>query len=1156
MKTLTRIAVLALAVQATCSFGQSTTVNKDFDSPPQYQVDVPEKYSFEAYGNTPINYYNGSVNISLPLLDIPGSSLDMAVSASYTTHGVEINKPASEIGVDWSLRAGGSIVREMRGSSDFNPLRGDFQVEAYYTGWLSPSHIPIVKITPCNTLSDPNCGFRAPDLTYSIGNYGTKLDDIMLNKTYDTEPDVFHLNINGIQATFFYDYSKNLVIQSNQELEIQPPQADNGEWLIIDAYGNKYYFGEGPASTTGRDYTSWTRSKIKRTDSYHFKRWSATEWKIRRIETIDNEVIDYTYISQYTENIDQNHNYLGIICYDVSDLSSSSSHTDDFSALFGWDIHYSYKNYLTNVTYSRHQLEYSMNFIYSARPDNEAGTDGGAGSMGNRLYGYQRLDEVQLNSSHSGISQLVKKVKFSYHSIPGRLWLQSIKYFDNDNLEYQEYTFEYNNADKVPVQYSAAIDNFGYFNGQTSNTGFPPKKLLVNNHSYTSHIVMKDLSLSNEDFFTWNCPYDERETNPTLILYGHLSKIIYPTKGYTTFEYEPHTFNPRWHYSLGAGIRLKNVKDYKSDGILALSRELEYGGGKLTSVPFFQFESFTTSKPNGCSGSAPCVKPAIHTSGKPLIPSVKKAQGSLVGYDQVSLLFNGGVDGKIERTFVNEEVQTVYNSNHPREVECPVTQTVGYPDHTIAYIGGIPSPFSNYFGTLLSETIFKDQDNTFITVEKKDFQYIDLKRGTLNGDMYRAPVGSQYESIVMAFQELCHYVSSNENDDLWLMSEYHYEHDLTQKILETQTETKYMDDGSQYVSVTDYEYDTEHHLKIKSEAQNSDGLLYSTEYVYTKHLENSTDPQAAFASAMIADHKLAYPVAEIKRTGSTMHEGKVTLYDTEGNLTEVHDYTGQPGWYSFDKDDILDTDWEKRGSYEYDNDDRLINIHEEAGITTAVLENDIYTSRAMVVNAAEHQTLYNGFESPSGNYGLDHYSGAYSRSVAAGNPVWSPELRLDNPDQDRDYLFSVWIKTESGFTGGNILLEIIKDPGTANELILSSGISLNFTDTEGEWKMFQVSVNLNDAKNLNSIPLAQNVGIKAITVNNDPDHYYLLDECRLYPEGAEMTTYNFKPGFGVISVTDPRGEAQNYEYDASGKLQSVKDASGNILEYNQYHYKP
>lgn len=54
---------------------------------------------------------------------------------------------------------------------------------------------------------------------------------------------------------------------------------------------------------------------------------------------------------------------------------------------------------------------------------------------------------------------------------------------------------------------------------------------------------------------------------------------------------------------------------------------------------------------------------------------------------------------------------------------------------------------------------------------------------------------------------------------------------------------------------------------------------------------------------------------------------------------------------------------------------------------------------------------------------------------------------------------------------------------------------------------------------------------------------------------AMITTYTHIPLVGVSSITDPKGQMIYYNYDGLGRLQNVKDAQGNILTENDYHYK-
>ncbi|ODS89923.1 MAG: hypothetical protein ABS44_02890 [Chryseobacterium sp. SCN 40-13] len=67
-----------------------------------------------------------------------------------------------------------------------------------------------------------------------------------------------------------------------------------------------------------------------------------------------------------------------------------------------------------------------------------------------------------------------------------------------------------------------------------------------------------------------------------------------------------------------------------------------------------------------------------------------------------------------------------------------------------------------------------------------------------------------------------------------------------------------------------------------------------------------------------------------------------------------------------------------------------------------------------------------------------------------------------------------------------------------------------------------------------------------------------LDYYRNVPElkNFQVTTYTYDPLIGVTSITPPSGIREIYKYDANGKLKSVTDVNGNILQNYQYHLKP
>jgi YD repeat-containing protein len=64
----------------------------------------------------------------------------------------------------------------------------------------------------------------------------------------------------------------------------------------------------------------------------------------------------------------------------------------------------------------------------------------------------------------------------------------------------------------------------------------------------------------------------------------------------------------------------------------------------------------------------------------------------------------------------------------------------------------------------------------------------------------------------------------------------------------------------------------------------------------------------------------------------------------------------------------------------------------------------------------------------------------------------------------------------------------------------------------------------------------------------------LIDEVRLHPVSAKMTSYTYDPLVGMTSKTGPDGRTIFHEYDALGRLLRTRDEQGRILSQQQYHY--
>jgi YD repeat-containing protein len=64
-----------------------------------------------------------------------------------------------------------------------------------------------------------------------------------------------------------------------------------------------------------------------------------------------------------------------------------------------------------------------------------------------------------------------------------------------------------------------------------------------------------------------------------------------------------------------------------------------------------------------------------------------------------------------------------------------------------------------------------------------------------------------------------------------------------------------------------------------------------------------------------------------------------------------------------------------------------------------------------------------------------------------------------------------------------------------------------------------------------------------------------VDELRMHPTDAMMTTYTYIPGLGLSTVTDENNRTTYYVYDSFGRLAQIKNDKGGIEKQYTYYYK-
>jgi hypothetical protein len=186
-----------------------------------------------------------------------------------------------------------------------------------------------------------------------------------------------------------------------------------------------------------------------------------------------------------------------------------------------------------------------------------------------------------------------------------------------------------------------------------------------------------------------------------------------------------------------------------------------------------------------------------------------------------------------------------------------------------------------------------------------------------------------------------------------------------------------------------------------------------------------------------------------------------------------------------------------------------------------------YPSQQFAVIIGKSDIAYTSFEYQTTNelsYGTGNFSGVSFTNIQTGSAVTGDKYYLldpsglvkDNLDNTKTYVISYW--SNSG---------AYSIPGS---LTLSQGNTLNF----GNWKYYEHTIS----------------STTSIVINGSGG----IDELRIYPKGALMSTYTYKQLVGMTSECDATNNTIYYEYDSFNRLKTIRDKDKNIIKQMEYKY--
>jgi len=521
-KAILLIMLALLQVELTLIYAQT---QPNFFDIKKYIPTSPEAAMLGRFDDIPISYYTGTSEISIPLYTIKDGDIEIPITLKYHSSGIKVDDQATWVGLGWSLAPESSIIQTVNGVEDkldqltFSDITAYNYLKSRMTGGLSPQgNLGVSGIAYpgqfgfTQEIGHKNWIFNPLliPILFPIDEVGDSERILMLLEQGHGQPDIYSYNIAGISGKFYINPETKEVVLLDDKCRLKISQGGdfNNSFTVTTYNGDIYTFDKKETSITNGETSGYT-------------------YKVSEIKLNNGKVIDFEYTNtlgtSYNYNETYNSEYPGISRAQYIGYNYSTTSLNNYT--------------LTKIKTSKEII----NFNPEARDDINS----------NASDNLKRLRSIDVRTFDN---TLIKSFEFKYSYFPyseiggnytqnstekdifgKRLKLDSIRtitYKGSNPFYDNPYKFSYNMSITLPMKTSFAKDYYGYYN-RKNNTSLLPD---LSTFYYTGDPNYPNKP-KNSIYLIANRMPDNAFTSG-----GVLQKIVYPTKGYTCFEYEPNEF--------------------------------------------------------------------------------------------------------------------------------------------------------------------------------------------------------------------------------------------------------------------------------------------------------------------------------------------------------------------------------------------------------------------------------------------------------------------------------------------------------------------------------------------------------------------------------------------------------------------------------------